>query len=300
MEQTYSLWMNQFKVRFEEYLNRISDQADETNHMLWDAMRYSLLAGGKRLRPAFFMLTGLSYGAQENDLLPYAAALEMIHTYSLIHDDLPAMDNDDYRRGRLTNHKVYGEAAAILAGDGLLNQAAVIMSDDVAERAANGRKALPAARTMHEILLAAGPTGMIAGQIADIENLPADEDRLIYINEHKTSALLGASLTAGALFGEASGEDILSIRKAGKAIGQAFQIQDDILDVEGTMEALGKMPGSDALNEKPTYVTLYGLEVSRQKVRALTDEAVLKLQVVPGMYGDMLRKLTASLTERTS
>ena len=291
-------WMDSWISRFEEQLHFAVSGDSGFDAKLWEAMEYSLLAGGKRLRPAFLMLTGLALGASEKELTPFALALEMIHTYSLIHDDLPAMDNDDYRRGRLTNHKVFGEGIAVLAGDGLLNLAAETMIDAVLGMTDLQRqKGLLA---MQRIMKAAGPSGMIAGQTADIEA----EERLLgaeglqFIDHNKTGQLLCAPFVCGAYLAGADPSVREVLEHAGFRIGTAFQIQDDILDIEGDAALLGKEPGSDAANHKETFVTVYGLNEAKETARQLSEEAMEDLKVLPGPYGAMARALTASLITR--
>ncbi len=232
---------------------------DVYNRSVWEAMEYSLMAGGKRVRPLLLMWTGLSLGGTEEDLLPFALALEMIHTYSLIHDDLPAMDDDDYRRGRLTNHKVYGEATAILAGDSLLNLAFETMAAAMtmaAEQHASQRLE-NMTKAMAYMARCAGPSGMIAGQAADLasEGRQVDIEELTYIEYNKTSRLLMAALVCGALLAGAKPEVVDRLQEAGGALGKAFQIWDDVLDVEGSFEELGKKPSSDAASQKATFVS---------------------------------------------
>lgn len=243
-----------------------------------EAMNYSLLAGGKRLRPVMMMESyKLFAGSVDNisELWPFMAAMEMIHTYSLVHDDLPAMDNDEYRRGRKTTHAVYGAGMATLAGDGLLNYAfetAIMGSANGDPKFVNALKVLSQK---------AGIYGMVGGQCADIvsENrtdIPADEmkDILHYIDENKTGALIESSLMIGAIIAGADEDKVRMIEKAGSNVGIAFQIQDDILDIEGDEALLGKPVGSDIKNAKTTYVSLYGMEQAKNKVKELSDEAL--------------------------
>ncbi len=291
------------KELIEQGLDQRMQKADRYNHTVWEAMQYSLMAGGKRIRPVLMLWTGLSLGAEEKDLLPFAQSLEMIHTYSLIHDDLPAMDNDDYRRGRLTNHKVYGEATAILAGDGLLNLAfetmgetmtAVIGQENGSQRLQNMAKAFAF------MARCAGPSGMIAGQMADLasEGRQIDIEELTYIEYNKTSQLLMAALVCGGMLAGASEDIIHHLEEAGGALGKAFQIWDDVLDVEGSLEELGKAPSSDAANEKATFVSCYGLDKAKEEAAKLTEMALENLQVLPGEYGDAVRQMTAELIKR--
>ncbi len=238
---------------------------------IYEAMNYSMFAGGKRVRPVliFSACEAICGGYQE--AVPFACAMEMIHTCSLIHDDLPAMDNDDYRRGRLTSHKVFGDGFAILAGDGLLNKAYEIMSETAAER--NEKKVNLA---MKVVANAAGVNGMIGGQVVDIEseNKSIDENTLLYIHNNKTGALIEASLLCGGLIGGATQEQLEYLSVIGKKIGLAFQIKDDILDVTGNPEILGKPINSDEKNCKTTYVTLYGLEKAEAEFNRLSTEAL--------------------------
>lgn len=241
---------------------------------VFEAMNYSVLSGGKRLRPVLMYASYELFNGKDETIYPFMAALEMIHTYSLIHDDLPAMDNDDYRRGRKTTHVVYGEAMAILAGDALLNYAfeTAMKSFEMTPGNVACEKAL-------QILgRKAGIYGMIGGQVADVEaekkSLSLPMEALLYIHENKTAALLQAALTIGAVLAGANDEQIEMMEQIGLRVGVAFQIQDDILDVTGTMEELGKPIGSDEKNEKTTYVTMVGLEKAAKDVERLSKEAM--------------------------
>lgn len=258
------------------------------------AMNYSIMAGGKRLRPllmaesaALFADTGEMWGddVDEKKALPlFMAALEMIHNYSLVHDDLPAMDNDEYRRGRKTTHVVYGEGMAVLAGDGLLNYAF-----ETAVRAFAGAETAEEycriADAMKILACKAGIDGMIGGQCADLEaeelGENVTEDMLIYIHEHKTAALIQAAMTIGAVLAGASREEIDALERCAYNIGIAFQIQDDILDVTSSLEVLGKQVGSDEKNHKLTYVAMHGLEESGKQVEKLSEEAIEILTSFP-------------------
>ena len=239
---------------------------------IYESMSYSVMAGGKRLRPILVLEAyNLFEGKDEKEVYPYMAAIEMIHTYSLIHDDLPAMDNDDYRRGRLTNHKVYGEDMAILTGDGLLNLAYETMIKSVDEK--NVSKSIKA---MNIISNKAGVSGMIGGQVGDIKNVNKDMDieTLDKINELKTSCLIEGSLMMGATMAGASDKELESICMAGSLIGRAFQIQDDVLDVISDSKTLGKPVLSDEKNLKKTYVDLLGINGAKEQVRNLSDKAL--------------------------
>ena len=236
------------------------------------AMRYSLLAGGKRLRPILVLAAGEAFGAETEDLMPAACAIEMIHTYSLIHDDLPAMDNDDLRRGRPTCHKAFGEAVAILAGDALLTQAFRVLAMD-----APRRNPEPQVRVIRELATAAGTVdGMIGGQMADIENEGKQVDRptLEYIHRSKTGALITAPVVVGGIIAGATEKQIEHLRAYGERIGLAFQIADDILDITSTSEQLGKTPGKDQAAHKATYPAVHGMAASETRASELVNEAM--------------------------
>lgn len=267
------------------------------------AMNYSVLAGGKRLRPMLMLETYQMCGGKGCEIEPFLAAIEMIHTYSLVHDDLPAMDNDEYRRGRETTWKVYGETIGILAGDGLLN-----LAFETAFRAFElvDRSDPAALRRIADALSVlgkkAGVFGMIGGQTADVEaegrETPMTEDDLLFIHRHKTAALIQASLTIGAILAGADEEQIQVLEKCGEDVGIAFQIQDDILDVVGDSKELGKPVGSDEQNCKQTYVTLKGLEQARADVAALSGEAVSLLKTF-GSEREFLEQLILTLIHRS-
>jgi geranylgeranyl diphosphate synthase type II len=265
-------------------------------------MAYSLLAGGKRVRPLLLILTGQSLGALTADLYPFAAALEMIHTYSLIHDDLPAMDNDDYRRGRLTNHKVYGEAGAILAGDGLLNRAFEVVAEAIRHQASegDGTRVLAYAHAGAYLAKAAGPSGMVAGQSADLaaEETTATLEELRYIERHKTGCLLTAPLVMAGYLAGADAASLDHLEKAGQAMGTAFQIWDDVLDVEGSFEELGKALHQDEAGHKATFVSCFGLEKAKLEAKRLTQEALSQLTFLPNEEGSAVRQLVESLIIR--
>jgi geranylgeranyl diphosphate synthase type II len=245
------------------------------------SVRYSLMAGGKRLRPILALAVAELLGGDENDVLPYACAIEMIHTYSLIHDDLPAMDNDDYRRGVPTNHKVFGEATAVLAGDALLNGAFELM---LAHTLARGDRLPQRLRAMNTVAEAAGIKGMIGGQAVDLEsegrNISAET--LEYMHRCKTGALIKAPVLSAAILCGASPGEYEALDRYSACIGLAFQIKDDIMDVEGSLEDMGKAAGSDAANEKPTFVTVYGLDESKRMLAATVKKAVEALGVFNG------------------
>ncbi len=238
------------------------------------AMNYSVIAGGKRLRPTLIRECArlFSGGRADEEVKPFMAAIECIHTYSLVHDDLPAMDNDEYRRGKLTTHKKYGEAAGILAGDGLLNYAYELMSEAVV----NSKEPLKSSKAMCSIAKNAGVYGMVGGQSVDVAlvGLPVDKPTLDFIYDLKTCALIEASMVAGAILGGASDEECDKVIEIAKRVGFAFQVRDDILDVTSTLEELGKPVLSDQKNDKTTYVTLYGIDKATAIVNEISDEAL--------------------------
>jgi len=262
-----------------------------------EAMRYSLLAGGKRLRPVLVMAAAEAVGGNRHSILPFAIAAELIHTYTLIHDDLPALDNDDLRRGKPTNHKVFGEAVAILAGDALLTQAFIIMT-----RAA-GMETVPPElilRATHEMAGALGSTGMIGGQVVDLESegKKINPETLEYIHIYKTGFLIRACIRCGGILGQATEEQVSSLSRFGSHIGLAFQIIDDILDVIGDQEKLGKDIGSDLNKDKATYPALYGLEESRSKAEDLIKESLDCLKKFDNR-ADPLREIARFFVQRT-
>ncbi|QUH26638.1 polyprenyl synthetase family protein [Serpentinicella alkaliphila] len=265
-------WKNeltQYMELINKHLDQVMNMEKEENYILIDSMKYSLFAGGKRLRPVLALASYQLFANDLNNILPYACGLEMIHTYSLIHDDLPAMDNDDYRRGKLTNHKVFGEGIAVLAGDGLLNHSFELMLG----HALTQPQMEPYVRSIYEIAKAAGIQGMIGGQTVDLqsENVKVSAETLNYIHLKKTAALIIASLKIGAIIGNGNKEDINNMELIGKNLGLAFQIQDDILDIIGDQSKLGKDVGSDQEKNKSTYPSMYGLDFSINKVKELTN-----------------------------
>ena len=285
----------------EEIINaRLIDtdgSSEDRQKQIYEAMNYSVLAGGKRLRPMLVLETARLFGGKEEDTYDFLTAIELIHTYSLVHDDLPAMDNDEYRRGRKTTHVVYGEDLAILAGDGLLNYAYETGLNGVLQSG----NPLQAARALKILADKAGVFGMVGGQTVDIisENKVLDEETLNNINECKTGALIEAAMMMGAALSGASEEELGLVESIGSRIGLAFQIKDDILDVTGTTEVLGKPVLSDEKNHKSTYVTLLGIEGAQQKVQELTESALNDLLTLRGCTEDsFIWKLLNSLVSR--
>ena len=279
-------------------LERFLPSEDTPPPSVHRAMRYSVLAGGKRLRPILVIAGAELVGASPSSVMPTACALEMIHTYSLIHDDLPAMDDDDYRRGRLTNHKVFGDAIAILAGDALLTLAFQLVAQNAA---LPGMDAKVVCDAVAEIAEAAGTAGMVGGQVVDIESegKTITAEALEYIHIHKTAALLRASLSAGARLGGADAAALAAIGEAGQNLGLAFQIVDDILDVEGSLETLGKTAGSDERKQKVTYPALHGIEASRREARRFIERTKSRLGVF-GARSAPLCALADFVVERKS
>lgn len=265
------------KTRYaEEVLKKYLPEEKGFQKKVLEAMNYSVMAGGKRLRPILMRESFLLFGGRGRLVEPFMAALEMIHNYSLVHDDLPAMDNDEYRRGRKTTWNVYGDGMAVLAGDGLLNlafESAASAFDLTSDPEITGR----AARAIQILGKKAGIYGMIGGQAADIEaeaGGAVTKELLFFIHENKTAALIQAAMMTGAVLAGAGKEAVEAMEKAAYNIGIAFQIQDDILDVTGSEEVLGKPIGSDEKNHKLTYVSLYGLEEARKEVSRLSEEAL--------------------------
>ncbi len=285
----------------EEVLKKYLPEETGWQKTVIEAMNYSVLAGGKRLRPMLMQETYRLFGGEGAIVEPFMAAMEMIHTYSLVHDDLPAMDNDEYRRGRKTTHTVYGEAMGILAGDGLLNFAfetaakAFDLVDDA--RGVDGYKQVGKALSI--LGKKAGIYGMIGGQTADVEAVDKtiSQELLDFIFALKTGALIEASMMIGAILAGASMEDIEKVEQIAAKVGVAFQIQDDVLDVISTTEELGKPVHSDEKNNKPTYVTMNGLEKSMEDVKQLSNEAMDMLDQLDG-ENPYLKDLLQSLISR--
>ena len=260
-----------------------------------EAMNYSLTAGGKRLRPMLVMETARLFGFEDEEVRPFMAAIEMIHTYSLVHDDLPAMDNDEFRRGKLTTHKKYGHAMGILAGDGLLNYAYEVCAKAIITSGHKDR----AAEAFHILADKAGIYGMVGGQTVDVQytDKPMEKEVLQFVHELKAGALIQAAMMMGAVLAGASEEEVGKIEEAALMVGMAFQIQDDILDVTSTTEVLGKPVLSDEKNHKVTYVTLYGLEEAKRQVKEYSDRAAELLEGL-NRKNEFLHELLMSLIYR--
>jgi geranylgeranyl diphosphate synthase, type II len=265
--------------------------------LLHDAIKYSLMAGGKRIRPILALASYEACGKDCNEIIPQAAALELIHTYSLIHDDLPAMDNDDLRRGKPTNHKVFGEAMAILAGDALLTEAFLMITNTLFDGKPIKSPALM--KVVREVAISSGAYGMVGGQAQDIlsEDSEPDRDILDFIHLHKTAALITASVRIGPLIANSGRKALRALTTYGENIGLAFQIVDDILDVEGTTEELGKSAGSDSRKKKMTYPSLFGMEGARQKANGLVSSAIDALKIFSS-EADPLREIAGYLIKR--
>ena len=288
-----------YRTEYENALQLVKSEleqcfdADAPQRVLLDAMRYSLLAGGKRIRPVLTLKFCQALCGKMEPALDYACGVEMLHTYSLIHDDLPCMDDDDYRRGRLTNHKVFGEAMAVLAGDGLLTLAFEVMLEQ--------KNVEPAVliEVVREMAMCAGNYGMVGGQGLDLEaegkEISAEELRKLHAG--KTGALFIGAVRGGAHLAGATDEQLLALTKFADLLGLAFQITDDILDVEGDAEAMGKPVGSDAKNQKSTYVSLYSLEGAKALAAKTVDEALQCLEIF-GDKADALREITKLMCNR--
>lgn len=295
-------------------------EAPSAPAVLNEAMKYSLFAGGKRVRPILAMASYEACGGDSKKIIPQAAALELVHTYSLIHDDLPAMDNDDLRRGKPTSHKAFGEALAILAGDALLTEAFLMMTNGriqdsgpkmrdnsvsgiMGHTTSDKKSSTIASRTLvmaiREVAMASGANGMVGGQVQDIlsESADPDSDTLEFIHLHKTTALITASVRIGPILAGSGRKRLDALTRYGESVGLAFQIIDDILDIEGTTEELGKSAGSDSQKNKLTYPSLFGIEGARQKAKILIKAAEDALGIFSS-EADPLREIAQYLVER--
>lgn len=288
-----------YKLIIEEHLLDCLPEVDPKSITLYDSMKYSLTAGGKRLRPILLLATCEFVGGDYKVALPYALAMEYIHTYSLIHDDLPAMDNDDLRRGVPTNHIIYGEAMAILAGDGLLTSAFEAMNKDMLLYFDEATCLKCRVKASYEIAKGSGCRGMVAGQVTDIEVASkfACEEMLDYIYVNKTAALITAAIRAGAHLGNADLDTLRNLTEYADCLGLAYQITDDILDIIGDEEVMGKTAGHDAKINRCTYVSVNGLEKSKKKVQELTEMA-LKAMAPYYDNAEFFNKLALDLSVR--
>ncbi|AQR90954.1 geranylgeranyl diphosphate synthase type II [Clostridium saccharobutylicum] len=285
--------INNIRKDINEYLENYFKEKGTYNKVIYDSSSYSLNIGGKRIRPILFALSYFIYREEYKSIMPMACAMEMIHTYSLIHDDLPCMDDDDLRRGKPTNHKVYGENIAVLAGDNLLNEAMILMMNYSLK---NGGNSLRAA---YEIAKAAGAEGMIGGQVVDIisEGKEISKEELEYMHSKKTGALIKASILGGAILAGAPERDLEYLEKYGEKLGLVFQIKDDILDVVGDIKALGKNVHADEEHNKTNFITVYGLEKCQELCSKLTEECVTILRTLT-VDAECLVELTYSLLNR--
>ena len=284
---------SEMKKEVNAFLLNYFENKGSFNKVIYDSASYSLNIGGKRIRPLLMLLTYNMYKENWREILEFSSAIEMIHTYSLIHDDLPCMDNDDLRRGKPTNHKVYGEDIAVLAGDALLNEAMNVMMKFSLN---HGREALVASQKIAE---AAGAEGMIGGQVVDIinEGKKISEEELRYMHMKKTGALIKVSIVAGAILGNASEEEIELLEKFGENLGLAFQIKDDILDVIGNTEKLGKKVLSDEENDKTNFISMHGLDYCSKECERLTNESINILDSL-SVNTEALKILTKELLDR--
>jgi geranylgeranyl diphosphate synthase type II len=292
-------YLKKMQEMVDESLESYLPQRDELPSSIHASMRYSVFAGGKRVRPILLLAACETVGGDMRKALPAACAMEMIHTYSLIHDDLPAMDNDDFRRGNPTNHKVFGEATAILAGDALLTEAFILLSNP---RYTEGLDPAGLLQVVHEIAVCSGSRGMIGGQVVDMESEGKEDIDLatvLYIHTHKTGALIKASVKSGALLGGAKDAQLDAITRYAEAIGLAFQIADDILDIEGTTEQIGKDAGSDQARGKATYPAVMGLAESKRRAGELVDVAIESLSCFDEK-ADPLREIAYYIVKRKS
>ena len=295
MERSYQ----DYKEIIDAHLLDFIPNIDNKSISLYESMKYSLTAGGKRLRPILLLAACEFAGGDINEAIPYACALEYIHTYSLIHDDLPAMDNDDLRRGLPTNHKIYGDALAILAGDGLLTTAFEAINKDMLMYFDNPEKMRKRISASFEIAKGAGCKGMVAGQVSDIEAETNDcsNEMLEYIHINKTAALIKSAIKAGLYLGNPSSDMLSQLDKYAENLGLAYQIADDILDVIGNPEELGKETGSDKKKNKTTYTSINGLEAAQDRLEQLTENAV---EAIADYYdnAEFFRDLVLELKDR--
>ncbi|AEF94944.1 Polyprenyl synthetase [Desulfotomaculum nigrificans CO-1-SRB] len=291
---SYQDQLKSYALAVDKALNEYLPAAEVYPSTIHEAMRYSVFAGGKRLRPILTIAAAEAVGGSMEQVMPVACALELIHTYSLVHDDLPAMDNDDFRRGRPTNHKVYGEAMAILVGDALLTQAFEVIAGTAVKVSPDKVN-----QVTLEIARAAGSLGLIGGQVVDTlsEDQVIDGQVLEYIHRHKTGALFRVAVRAGAILSGASAEELAALTTYAEQMGLAFQIKDDLLDIEGDEAKIGKPVGSDVKNKKATYPALYGLEKAREMAARAAAEAVAALEIF-GPKAEFLRSIMHFIINR--
>ncbi len=294
MSVDVAAYMKERATAVDAALDRHLPPESSRPEQLHKAMRYSVFAGGKRLRPVLVIAGAEAVGGRMHDVMPTACAMELIHTYSLVHDDLPAMDNDDFRRGVPTNPKVFGEAMAILAGDALLTLAFRLVAENF-----RGRPGAPLADVLADIADAAGCGGMVGGQVADLESegVQVTADTVDYIHAHKTGALIRTSLRVGAAISGATASQLFALSTAGENLGLAFQIVDDVLDVVASSKELGKTAGKDLIQHKATYPALHGVEASRARAQHLIAEADAALASL-GAAAEPVRALGRFIVER--
>lgn len=291
---------DEYKELVDQHLMDFIPNVDNKSISLYESMKYSLTAGGKRLRPVLLLAACEFAGGNIREAIPYACAIEYIHTYSLIHDDLPAMDNDDLRRGLPTNHKVYGDAIAILAGDGLLNCAFEAISKDMMLFYDSPEKIRKRVNAAYEIAKGAGVRGMVAGQVSDIEaeNAIASKEMLEYIHLNKTGALIRAAIKAGLYLGNPTDSMINDLEKYSENLGIAYQIADDIMDVVGNPDEMGKAAGSDEKKHKNTYTSILDIDHARNRLDELTAKAVESIEKYYD-NAEFFRNLVLDLAKRT-
>lgn len=302
MSQNYNMSLSEYleakKKITDEALERYLPTEDNYPPEIFQAVRYSVFAGGKRLRPILCMASAEAVGGNCESVLPVACALELIHTYSLIHDDLPALDDDDYRRGMLTSHKVFGEDMAILAGDALLTEAFRLMSERTLMESVSPENVIS---VIHDVAEAAGYFGMVGGQVVDVqsEGKEVEKEVLHYIHTRKTGAMITVAVKTGALLSNAGEAELNALISYGRHAGLAFQIADDILNVEGDRALLGKGTGSDAKRGKATYPALMGLDASRLKAAELVENALAAIEKFD-RKAEPLRMIARYIVERKS
>ncbi len=289
-------YLDQQRQRVDQYLEHSLPASLRHPEKLYESMRYSLLAGGKRVRPILTIAAAQALGYDHDAMLPFAASLEFVHTYSLVHDDLPAMDDDDYRRGRLTNHKVYGDGMAILAGDALLTMAFELCSQDAGS---HGLTASQQLQIVRELAFGSGHQGMVGGQVMDIqaENQEVELAHLQMIHSHKTGQLIRAAVRIGGIIGGASSTQLECLAGYAEDIGLAFQIADDVLNMVGTREELGKDAGTDEKRGKQTYPSFFGVDGSKKLGEDCVERAITRLESFDHQ-ADPLRHLASYIMQR--